>query len=303
MTRAGMLVQSVLVLASSTNCALLAPDSVDVQESDLRVTATLAAGSGTQAPCRTSRELAEDYPNLSGRAQLLGASDAVTIGQGELEVLGIDDENALELAGEFTFDIFALQPQYRFNVALLYQGHEVEGVYAGLVVLESGFEITVSSLTVPRLLGQPDGTFTATDVEFCVASDAVDQGQAFCTSQAEIDNGALVYDPAANRVTYSYRRANVDWLGKGTRTIVVSLDGELEPLGIYDGTETVESELGRLPPEVAVTLQPIANSGPGAVGERLAGTVSIRFEDGDPPTETGTFALTRTEVLACDPGS
>jgi hypothetical protein len=288
-----------LLLGGASGCFPMAPEDGEVATAGLMVTARLGGTADASVVCSDPEELVQDVANLMGKAELIDNADNVSVGQGDLAVHRTEGNTVLEFVGDFTF--LLLGSSYTLDVALLYQGSELEGVYAGDLELDSGIEVNIESFTIPPLLAQADGTLAAEGAELCVSSDAVDQGKTFCTTDQDIQNQTLTYDPESNRFSYSYVRPDVDWLDEGLRTIIFSMEGGLEPMPIYRGsTELAVVGNGQVS-EAEVVLEPIPNSWPGAAGEGLFGDVSIRFADGRPPVETGAFTLSRSQPLACDP--
>jgi hypothetical protein len=288
-----------LVLGGVSGCFPVAPEDGEVAAAGLMVTARLAGMADASVVCSDPEELVQDVDNVTGKAELIDNADNVSVGQGDLAVHLMDGNTVLEFVGDFTF--LLLGSSYTLDVALLYQGSEMEGVYAGDLELDSGIEVNIESFTVPPLLAQPDGTLAAEGAEFCVSSDAVDQGETFCTTDQDIQNQTLTYDPESNRFSYSYTRPDVDWLDEGLRTIIFSMEGGLEPVPIYRGSTQITVVGNGQTSEAEVVLEPIPNSWPGAAGEGLFGDVSIRFADGRPPVESGAFSLSRSQPLPCDP--
>jgi hypothetical protein len=277
----------------------MGPDDSQVVGAGLVVTARLQSGFEAAVPCSNPDVLVQDVDNVSGEAVLVDNANNVTIGRGGLAIHSTDGDTVLEFVGDFTF--LLLGSSYTLDVALLYQGSELEGLYAGDLELDSGIEVNIESFTVPPLQVQPDGTLEAGGVELCVSSDAVDQGDTFCTTDADVNNQTLSYDPVSNHFSYSYTRPNVDWLDEGLRTIIFSMEGGLVAVPIYQGSTDLTVANGALMAEAEVLLQPVTGSWPGAVGEGLVGQLSVEFADGRPPVETGEFSMARTVPLTCDP--
>ncbi len=267
---------------------------------DIVLTARLVAGQASVVPCATAQQFVQDFANVSARVDVLSVSEGPFFKQQDLAVRQAGAPDIVQLIGDVSFPVLSGRGPFLVSVALGYQGDEVEGQFAGFLQLESGIGITIESLTIPTLIPQTDGTLMTTNAVLCVSSDAVEQGRTFCTTDSDIDSQNLIYDPVANRFTYSYRRQNIDWQDQGFRTVVFELDGKLDPADIYRGSAQITGGIGQLA-DLQIDVQPVIDGGPGGLGEGISGDVLVHFEDGRGPTEGGSFSLARTQRLACNP--
>jgi len=225
--------------------------------------------------------------------------EATRLDEARLEVSLVegDDEPHLVLAGDLVFQIDSPGSVYRLDVELLERGRIVEGLYVGSLVLDSGLEAVVDSLTLSDLI--PDD-FTIDHLQLCLDSDAVELApEDRCVDESDHISGT--WDPDVNAMVMSYTRSEIEIEGVEADSVLVRLDAALQPAPIYRGcAEIPHPTPGSDTVDIDLLLIPDPFSGPGRSGEMLRGelTMSLFDDQGDEVlTETGRLTTVRRDAL------
>lgn len=258
-------------------------------------------------------DFVDDIEYLSGRARIWslpnGCNDVCDeaclamgqlIGSGVLTV-ALDetiDPVGIVMEGNLDFELDTPGSLYRLDVDLLERGRRVEGVYEGDIDLDSGLGAQVELLRLSDLIGDD---FTIDVLEFCMNSDLVElDPEDRCIEPDDISG---TWNPDLNQLVFAYTRSDIEVEGADGDSLLVRLNAALQPALIYTGcTEIGNVASGGGSVDVSITLAPQDDppSGPGHVGEELAGVlvISLYTDDGALElSEEGRVTVARTEEL------
>lgn len=290
-----------LGIATLSGCSLTPGDETD---GDLALRVKVEFADVDKSAARA--DIYEDIADISASARvdrLLAACDDVCgeacdaevqrAGGGDLTVT-IAPDSTLVLAGELSFELGSPGSQYRLTVDLEQRGRRIEGLYAGLVTLGSGLEATLDTLRISDVI--PDD-LTIDELSLCLDTDIVElDDEERCLRDVEISG---TWAPDLNELVIRYDRADVEIEGVESDEVRVVYRAALQPTPIFTGCtelELVSADVGEL--DVTLILFPTPDTGPGQVGERLAGnvTLDLLYPDGTIEVqESGVVEAVRVE--------
>jgi len=311
-TPTNLLIALALVALMALGCTLAPDEDGPASSLVIRVEAAMDATSKSAAA-----DLIDDAEFLSGRATIWSLPEglpqdcddvcdagclevATQLASGPL-VVSLDESTEpprLLLDGDLSFELDSPGSLYRLDVDLQERGRRIQGLYAGDIVLGSGLEVQADTL---RFASVDPVNGIIGDITFCMDTDIVElDPEERCVSE---ENEILgVWDPDLNQLVMTYVRNDVQVEGTTSDSVLVRFDAELQPATIYTGC----AELGNLAAgaevvEVTISLEPTPETGPGLVGEELAGDLVINLytpEGEVEVSETGRVTVQRTESLS-----